>query len=565
MRTTIDSAAVREWAAVAEDLMGAHRAEIDALNVFPVPDGDTGTNLFLTVESATAAVERVVEENPDASLADVINAFAQGALLGARGNSGVITSQLLRGIADVWGPSSQESGEVTAADVAAALQRASDLAYGAVATPREGTVLTVARESAAAAVECAAGGGTDAEVALSELVRTTVAAARESLARTPELLEVLRDAGVVDSGGKGYLVLLQALEEVVTGEHRVELIDPRAARPRPANPTADVESHTVTYGGPAYEVMFLLETTDDDLVPEMKHTLAGLGDSLVVVGGAGLWNVHVHVDDIGAAIEAGIAAGRPYRIKVTHLELADGVGVDERQGGPASRSSNRDAARRGRGLVAVSHGPGVAALLAESGVTTVAARPGRRPSTAELLDGIVRSGAKEVVLLPSDGDTRIVAEAAAEQARNDGVRVAVIPTRSIVQTLAAVAVHDSGAHFDDDLVAMGRSSASTRYGAVTVAVRQAMTSAGVCQVGDVLGLIDGDIAEIEPTLEAASIAVVNRLLERGGELLTIVAGQDANEELLDAVTNAVESTRPDVEVEIVDGGQPLWPLIVGVE
>jgi uncharacterized protein len=216
-------------------------------------------------------------------------------------------------------------------------------------------------------------------------------------------------------------------------------------------------------------------------------------------------------------------------------------------------------------LVAVSHGPGVAALLQESGVTTVGAKPGRRPSTAELLDGIKRSGAREVVLLPSDGDTRTVAEAAAEEARKDGVRAAVIPTRSFVQTLAAAAVHDPGAHFEDDLVAMGRSSASTQYGAITIAVRQAMTTAGVCEIGDVLGLLDGDIVAIGSTLVEAGTAIAMRMLERGGELLTIVAGEDADEALVSAVAEAAEDARPEIEIEIVQGGQPLWPLIFGLE
>jgi len=296
-------------------------------------------------------------------------------------------------------------------------------------------------------------------------------------------------------------------------------------------------------------------------VPVMREKLGALGDSLVVVGGAGLWNVHVHVDDVGAAVEAGIEAGRPYRIKVTHLEMADDLRRSGRDGG----ESRGNGERKGRSLVAVAHGEGVAALLQESGVTTVAAMPGRRPSTAELLDGIMRSGAKEVVLLPSDGDTRTVAEAAAEQARNEGIRAAVIPTRSVVQTLAAAAVHDPGAHFDDDLVAMGRSSASTRYGAITVAVRQAVTTAGMCEIGDVLGLLDGDIVEIGSTYDEAGKAIVRRMLDRGGELLTIVTGEGSDEDLLESIMAEVEEVSPDVEVEVVRGGQPLWPLIIGLE
>ncbi|MFA7266810.1 MAG: DAK2 domain-containing protein [Candidatus Nanopelagicales bacterium] len=547
MHDTIDAAVVRLWAAAALSGLGEHRAEIDALNVFPVPDGDTGTNLFLTVESAAQYVEELYGDAAEPTLAQSVTAFAQGALLGARGNSGVITSQLLRGIADVLTAESATGGSE---DLAGALTRAAELAYGAVAVPREGTVLSVAKAAAFSARESAT-----ADASLAAVARAAVAGAQVALDHTPEQLQVLKDAGVVDSGGKGLVVILEALVEAITGEHRVSHPDVRLARP-----VTSVESHSVTYGGPAYEVMFLLDA-DDRSVPAMKEALAALGDSLVVVGGGGLWNIHVHVDDVGAAIEAGIEAGRPYRIKVTHLELAD----DLRRSGRDGSDLPGEDTRTGRALVAVAHGPGVATLLQESGVTTVAAKPGRRPSTAELLDGVKRSGAREVIILPSDGDTRIVAEAAAEQARNDGIRVAVIPTRSVVQTLAAAAVHDPGAHFDDDLVAMGRSSASTRYGAVTVAVRQAVTTAGMCQVGDVLGLLDGDIVEIEPTVSEASVAIVRRMLDRGGELLTIVAGEDADEALLADVSDAAELASPEVEVEIVHGGQPLWPLIIGLE
>lgn len=527
--------------------LGEHRAEIDALNVFPVPDGDTGTNLFLTAEAAAEYVEELYASGAEPTLADSVNAYAQGALLGARGNSGVITSQLLRGIADIFAdPAAIGAGQ----ELAVALTRAAELAYGAVAVPREGTVLTVARAAALTAGEAAV-----ADPGLANVARAAVKGAEIALAHTPEQLQVLKDAGVVDAGGRGLVVILQALVEAITGEHRVSHPDARLPRP-----IKSVESHTVTYGGPGYEVMFLLEA-EDEAVPPMRETLGNLGDSLVVVGGGGLWNVHVHVDDIGAAIEAGIEAGRPYRIKVTHLEMAEDLRRSGREGG----DSAPDDKRSGRALVAVAHGPGVADLLQESGVTIVNAKPGRRPSTAELLDGIDRSGAKEVVLLPSDGDTRTVAEAAAEQARNAGVRAAVIPTRSVVQTLAAAAVHDPGAHFDDDLVAMGRSAASTRYGAITVAVRQAVTTAGMCEVGDVLGLLDGDIVEIADSFEAAGKGIVRRMLDGGGELLTLVSGEESTAELISAITDEAEELRPEIEIEVVPGGQPLWPLIFGIE
>ena len=543
-----DAVAVRAWAAAVVAHLGEYRAHIDALNVFPVPDGDTGTNMFLTAESAASAVETVFGSEKDPELDEVLGAFAQGALLGARGNSGVITSQILRGIADGW-TQAADSPKDQSQVMAKALTIAADLAYSSVGTPREGTILTVVR-----AASEAANSAVDQAANLAAVVVAAADGAAEALEHTPEMLDVLRDAGVVDSGGKGLVVILESLVEVVTGSRRLD--PPSVTLP---HPTPAVETHTVTYGGPAYEVMYLIDTEADDVIGSLREKLAALGDSLVVVGGQGLFSVHVHVDDVGAAIEAGVEAGRIHRVKVTHLQLADGSLAGGNGGAPQA------VVRSGRGVVAVSHGPGVAALLAESGVTPVHAKPGRRPSTAELLDGINRTGAAEVILLPSDSDTRITADAAAEQARNDGIRVVTVPTKSIVQSLAAIAVEDGNASFEDDLVAMGRAAAATRYGAVTVAVRQAVTTAGVCQVGDVLGLVDGDIVVIADTVEAAALAVTRRMLDSGGELLTIVAGADAEADLLDILIESIEDSHPEVETDVVQGGQPLWPVIIGVE
>ncbi|MGV1035796.1 MAG: DAK2 domain-containing protein [Candidatus Nanopelagicales bacterium] len=553
MSESLDASVIRSWALKALEGLGETRAEIDGLNVFPVPDGDTGTNLFLTMESALQSVEVVMPEAVIAGAAlppagAVMKAYAQGALLGARGNSGVITSQLLRGFSDIVN-GAVDGSPLGARGLVDALTLASELAYGAVGEPREGTVLTVSRIAAEAASTALA---EDPSAGLTAVAAAAVDGAQIALDDTPNLLPVLKEAGVVDSGGRGLVVILDALLEAITGEHRARQEYARA------DASITMEAHTVTYGGPGYEVMYLLESRDA-AVSTLRSQLGALGDSLVVVGGDDLWNVHVHVDDVGAAIEAGIEAGRPYRIKVTHLEQAEAILRSGRG------ESVADSTRHGRSLVAVAHGSGVKELLLENSVTVVDALPGRRPSTAELLDGIARSGAREVVLLPSDGDTRTVAEAAAEQAREEGLRVAVIPTRSIVQTLAAVAVHDQGAHFDDAIVSMGRASAATRYGAVTVAVKDAVTTAGTCHVDDVLGLVDGDIVEIEDSLTSAAERVIERMLASGGELFTVVSGKDADAKLVASVVATAERVNPDVEVEVIEGHQPLWPLILGVE
>jgi len=518
---------IQAWAHHAVGALAMARAEIDALNVFPVPDGDTGTNVLLTISSASDEVDACGGDH-EPTLAEAARAFANGALMGARGNSGVIISQILRGISESL---RDERQALTASSIVAMLRKGESMAYAAVAEPIEGTILTVARAAADAAAEVE-GDAIDA-------VRSAAQAAHRALARTPELLPVLRDAGVVDAGGRGLTVILDALLAALSGEepperdHQIDLSLP-----------AHVAS--ADYVGPAFEVMYLLDATSD-AVDGLRRDLAALGDSLVVVGGDELWNVHVHVDDAGAAIEAGMRAGRPHRIRITHLRAA-----------LVPPNLNR-------ALVAVTHGPGTASLLETAGVCTIAAHAKELPSTAAVLAAITACGAHEVIVLPSDKDIRPVADLAAEQARASGLRVSVIPTKSIVQTLAAVAVHDSDLRFDEDVVAMTRAAGATRYGAVTRASRSALTMAGPCEPGDILGLVNGDIAAVGSDVRDVVLQLLDAMLRVGGELVTVVFGTEADNHLRDQITAAIETQFPLVELLAYDGGQPLWPVIFGVE
>lgn len=266
-------------------------------------------------------------------------------------------------------------------------------------------------------------------------------------------------------------------------------------------------------------MVFLLETSDTAAVRALRDRLDALGDSLVVGGGDGLWNVHVHVDDVGAAVEAGIEAGRPYRLRVTHF----GEQARNRGGAPAQRA-----------VVALVHGEGLAALCAQAGATVVAVRPGEQPADGEIAAAIRRAHAREVVLLPNDTELRHAAGAAAEQALAEGVRVALIPTRSAVQGLAALAVHEPTRRFDEDVVAMTAAAGATRYAELNVAEHRSWTMAGVCQAGDVLGLIDGDVAVIGADLAATAVTVLDRMLAAGGELVTLVIGSTAPADLAPA-------------------------------
>ncbi|MFH9292882.1 DAK2 domain-containing protein [Streptomyces sp. NPDC017520] len=563
----LNAVAVRTWCSLALEALGRERAEIDAINVYPIADGDTGTNLYLTVESAHAAVEAVFAAHETAATApataDAVRAMAHGALIGARGNSGTILAQLLRGMAGVLA----DGGD--AAHLSLALTRAADAARRAVAHPVEGTVLTVAAAAAeAASGESAEGGDAD----LRAVVQAAYAGARAALAKTPEQLAVLGRAGVVDAGGRGLVAVLGALVETVTGQAPAR--GPRTGTGRTPAPVdggsvvglpvggTPVESGPAGEGpldcpedpgaGPAFEVIYLLEARDEQ-VARLRTRLDALGDSLVVVGGDGLWHVHVHVDDAGAAVEAGVEAGRPYRIRITHFATESGHDLRV-QAEPAQRA-----------VVVVVPGDGLAGLCTEAGATTVIARPGEPPASGELVDAIRRAHAREVVLLPNDAALRHTAAAAAEQARTEGVRVALVPTRAAVQGIAALAVHEPDRGFDEDVVAMTAAAGATRYAELAVAERQSWTMAGICQAGDILGLIDGDVAVIGADVPATARTVLDRMLAAGGELVTLVLGEDVPDSLADALEEHVRDGYLAVDTVVYRGGHQRAPLLIGVE
>lgn len=543
---TFDLPTIVRFADVALEALGAAREEIDALNVYPVPDGDTGTNLFLTLESARNTMLDLVEADPGCELRDALAAYSRGALLGARGNSGVIMSQLVGAL--LKRISQSGPGDRSAAVFAEGMQRATEASYAAVGDPVEGTILTVARAAGDAAVETAR----VPEHRLGHVIRAAAQSAREALERTPEQLKTLRDAGVVDAGGRGLCVVLDAAETAVTGKWSVERPPSLGVHAIPVPlPTDDLRPD-----GPAYEVMYLLDA-DDEAVPALRRRLAPLGDSLVVVGGDGLWNVHVHVDDVGAAVEAGIEAGRPYRIRVTHFaEQVERMTVAAEQ--------RRAPGRKGRKVVVVAAGEGLGRLFTEAGAVVVP-EAGKRPSTGQVLEAINATGAAEVVVLPNDRDSIAVADAAAQAARDDGLtRVAVIPTSAQVQGIAALAVHEPGRTFEEDVLHMTSAARHARSGAVTVAARRAMTTGGPCEPGDVLGAVEGDFVVVGDDLRSVATDVVERLLGGGGELVTVVAGS-GGQELAEQVATHLASTRPTVDVVVYDGGQERYPLLLGVE
>ncbi|MDO9379114.1 MAG: DAK2 domain-containing protein [Nocardioidaceae bacterium] len=535
MTVPMTTAAFGLWARACVQSLGAARAEIDALNVFPVPDSDTGTNVFLTFDAAAADAAPHVAAGDD--LETCVKAFVDGALLAAKGNSGVIMAQLLRAM---FGALRGLSLDLSAQDVARALRTAAVASYEAVGSPVEGTILTVASAAASGAEEAEREGG-DAGRALAR----ACASARTALARTPSQMPRLAEAGVVDAGGRALVVVLDTTERVLTGRW-----DPdREGAPAPHIPVP--QPMTDVAGGPAYEVTYLLDAADD-AVATLRVTLQALGDSLVVVGGDGIWNVHVHVDDVGAAVEAGVEAGRPHRIGVTHLH-------------EQVRAQRRGADAPTRMVLAVTAGPGLTSLFTGAGATTLPVQVGDGVQARQVVEAVRASSADEVVLLPNGSDHVATCQAAAHQLRDGSRQVAVVPTRTQVQGLAAVAVHEPGRSFSDDVIAMTSAAGHTQHGAVTFADAHGITMAGPCAPGDVLGVVDAEFSFVGQDVAGVAFEVVRTLMSGSAELVTIVTGEGLPDAVVEQLQERVAATWPYLDTVTYEGGQRRYPLLLAVE
>ena len=562
------------WADRGGLLLEASRTAIDALNVYPVPDGDTGTNLCLTWRAGSEALRSTTGEG--ATLADAATRWSRATLLGARGNSGVIMAQLLRGVAATFAEHSVRTGQAvlspdsSATVLVAGLTRAVELGYAGVARPVEGTILTVAAAAARAANEAVTGG-------LASAVGAAVEAAADALEKTPQQLAVLARAGVVDAGGQGWVLVLEALRAAVDpaaptaasvlAAYRLDQPVAAHVHDLSGEPNGAAGGWGGEGGGNGasvdgdFEVMYLLES-GDAAAATLRRELDAMGASVVVVGGDGLWNVHVHTDDAGPAVEAGVAAGRVFRIKIT--PLVDAVRGHDLAASPGERVASAPVVS-GRAVVAVASGEGTGSLFAAGGARVIAGGAGARPTPADFVAAAAQ--AAEVLLLPNDDDHLAAAEAAAQELRASGAHIVVLPTHSDVQGLAALAVHDLGRSLTDDVVTMSAAAGATRFGAIARAEREAMTSAGICHPGQTLGLVEGDVAVIGDNADDVARALVDRMLSAGGELVTVLHGSDPlpGAALAEAVRLHLHQTRLDVEVVSYDGGQALYPLLIGVE
>ncbi|MBJ8342249.1 DAK2 domain-containing protein [Antrihabitans sp. YC3-6] len=537
---TLDGAAVVRWGHACVEGLVRHCDEINDLNVFPIPDSDTGTNLLFTMRAAVDSIARLVPENPTAH--DVAAAMARGATTGARGNSGIILSQVMRGVAEAT-----VDGPLTGRTLADALHAAATLVRGAVSVPVEGTVVTVLDCAAAAARTCAR----DSPVA--EVATIAADAAVDALQRTRGQLDVLEAAGAVDAGGLGLVVLLDAMVAVITG---VEPQRPRFVRERrnSAAPARDAAADSQL--AQDYEVMFLLRETDENQVAILRRHLGQLGDSVIIVSdGDGCWSAHVHCRDAGAAVDAGLAAGRVHQVRINCFAL------DAANAGAVVESPTVDFADRG--ILAVVAGDGAAALYEGEGATVL--RCDEPISATQLLKAIRAMDNREVLVLPNgalSAQELVAVGVAARDARRD---VLLLPCSSMVQGLAALAVHDQMRIAVDDAFAMSEAASSTRWGSLRVAPGRALTLVGTCNEGDGLGLIGHEVVVIEADVAVAGRLLLDRVLGLGGELVTFLVGADAPAELVEQLSEHVSQHHQGVELMIYPGGQAGDLLQLGVE
>ncbi|WP_028476462.1 DAK2 domain-containing protein [Nocardia sp. CNY236] len=569
----MDGAALLRWGHTCVAELEHRREEINALNVFPVPDADTGTNLLATMRCALGAA-RTAERDAYGVLA----AMAHGATIGARGNSGIILSQVLRGLAEAV-----RGGPLTADRLRIALARAAELVRESLSVPIEGTILTVLDCASVAVAACP-------DHSLADVALAAADGAAKALGDTPSQLGVLRETGVVDAGARGLVVLLDSLVSITRGDAPTR---PEYARPTMGATRLVPGAHAEPSAEPRYEVMYSLTGADESSVAQLRTRLGELGDSVVVVGdGDRSWSAHVHCADAGAAVEAGLAAGALSRIRIENVVVAsqrpalaspeeslaaagddawmsstveiEGIAeFDPVSASVAATPTEPSSVAADRGVLAVATGRGATVLFEEAGARVLVGAPSVTATT--LLGAIRRMPNREVLVLPNGAlpaHELLAVGVAARDAQRD---VLLLPSACMVQGLAALAVHDRGRIAVDDAFAMSEAAATTRWGSLRAASGRALTMVGMCEAGDGLGLAGQDVVVIDRDVRAAGRTLLDRLLAFGGELVTLLIGEAAPSELGDELAAHVEREFPGVEAIVYSGGQHGDLVQIGVE
>ena len=548
---------IRSCFPVAAQAVADKSEDINKLNVFPVPDGDTGTNMSLTLGTV---VREVAALPADSDMAAVAKAITHGSLMGARGNSGVITSQILRGMAEGLVGAHDP---VTADDIAVAFRNSVKVAFKAVRKPVEGTILTVIRDISSRADRCA-----KEKMGVPEMLEALVVEAYESVARTPDLLPVLKENGVVDSGAYGFATFVEAFVNAALGKVGAAIdFDTSVATASGAHNAADARvaiELNDDWEGSEYrycnEFLFHAEKPFDS--DEALTFLATLGDCELVVGSYPDYKVHVHSNEPNRVLEYMLGYGQIFEVFIHNMDLE----AADRTAKIAADKAAEKAPKKPLGFVAVAAGSGEESILKSLGVdVVVSGGQTMNPSTADILAAIEQANAENVIVMPNNGNIRMASEAAATAC--ESARVAVVPTKTVLQSFSAMFAVDAEASLEENAEAMTEAIAEVRGGEVTRAVRDSSASDGTpIHDGDVMGIQDGSIDVVGSDVADVTIELINKMQEdEEGDSLTILAGSDMDDESFEALIVRIEEAQPDLEIDSHRGEQPLYPVIFSIE
>lgn len=551
----------RKMILTSSDRLNKNAEFINSLNVFPVPDGDTGTNMSLSFASGS----KYVSESTSANVGDLAQALAKGLLMGARGNSGVILSQVFRGFAK----SVSNKKELTPQDLAQALQGGVETAYKAVMKPQEGTILTVARKSAEAAKKVAKDGGDIVAV-----MKDTYEAAEAALKTTPDLLPVLKEVGVVDSGGQGLTFVYQGFYDALSGNVR----DDEVHKPSPVemDEMVSAEHHKSAQGklntedikyGYCTEIMVrlgagrLVEKKFD--YDEFRGYLAEIGDSLLVIADDEVVKVHVHTEHPGMVLSYGQKFGSLIKVKVDNMRLQHETILEKDEEEEREEEISENEISGDYGIIAIASGEGVAEIFKNLGVTYVlSGGQTMNPSTQDIVDAIAKTKKDKVIILPNNKNIFLAADQAAEVCDVDAV---VVPSKTIAQGMAAMLGFSKDADLEENKEAMTDELDTVISGQVTIAVRDTTIEGREIKKDDYMGIVDGNIVVTNPDRREAAIEMVKAMLDEDSEVVTIIYGEDGNKEEAEAIETAVSELDEDLEIEIHEGNQPVYPYLISVE
>lgn len=552
----ITTSLLQEMVEAAATRLGKQAEYVNSLNVFPVPDGDTGTNMGMTMDNGAKAVS----DQTASTVGEVGQILSKGLLMGARGNSGVITSQLFRG----FGQSIKGKIELDGKDLASAFQSGVEVAYKAVMKPVEGTILTVSRGAATAAIKKAE--STDDAV---EVMRAALEGAKAALAKTPEMLPVLKEVGVVDSGGQGLVFIYEGFLSALTGEYIAS--EDFQATPATMTEMINAEHHKSVAGhvatedikfGYCTEIMVALKQgptyVKDFDYEEFRNYLSNLGDSLLVVNDDEIVKVHVHTEDPGLVMQEGLKYGALVKVKVDNMRNQHDAQVQKEEAVQTEQSAPKDFA-----LITVVAGDGLADIFKSQGVDyVISGGQTMNPSTEDIVKAIEQVNAKNVIILPNNKNIFMAAQSAAEVV---DVNAAVVETRTVPQGFTSLLAFDPSQSIEANVEAMTVSLSDVTSGSVTLAVRDTTIDGLEIHENDILGMVDGKILVSTPDMDQAILDTFDKMIDEDSEIVMIYVGEEGNKEQAQTIADKLEAAHEDIEVEIFQGDQPVYPYIFSVE